>query len=75
MSDLIWIGNTMKKTKTYLFFRDKHFYPVEEDSDEKVLKHVPLNPGTTRIETIEGRVIYRAPNEEPNVPFKTCNKS
>jgi hypothetical protein len=61
MSDLIWIGNTMKKTKTYLFFRDKHFYPVEEDSDEKVLKHVPLNPGTTRIETIEGRVIYRAP--------------
>ena len=47
--------------KTYVFFRDKYFYPVEEESDEKVLKHVPLNPGTTRIETIDGRVIYEAP--------------
>ncbi len=51
----------MAKMKTYLFFREGHFYPVEEESDEKVLKHVPLNPGTTRIETIDGRVIYRAP--------------
>lgn len=49
-----------KKMKTYLFFRDCLFYPVEEESDEKVLKHVPLNPGTTRIETLEGRVIYDA---------------
>jgi hypothetical protein len=33
--------------KTYLFFRrEGHFYPVEEESDEKVLKHVALNPGT-----------------------------
>lgn len=46
--------------KTYLFFREGHFYPVEEESDEKVLTHVPLNPGTLRIETIEGRVIYDA---------------
>jgi hypothetical protein len=45
----------------WLFFRDGHFYPIEEESDEKVLKHVPLNPGTKRIETIEGRVIYTAP--------------
>jgi len=50
-----------KPMKTYIFFRDKHFYPVEEESDEKVLKHVPLNPGTTRIETIDGRVVYEAP--------------
>jgi len=26
--------------KTYLFFRDGMFYPVEEESDEKVLKQV-----------------------------------
>jgi hypothetical protein len=52
---------TMAKMKTYLFFREGHFYPVEEESDEKVLKHVPLNPGTKRIETIEGRVVYQAP--------------
>jgi hypothetical protein len=51
----------MAKMKTYLFFREGHFYLVEEESDEKVLKHVPLNPGTKRIETTEGRVIYQAP--------------
>jgi hypothetical protein len=51
----------MSKMKTYLFFREGHFYPVEEESDEKVLKHVPLNPGTTKIETIDGRVIYERP--------------
>lgn len=50
----------MKKMKTYLFFREGFFYPIEEESDEKVLAHVPLNPGTKRIETIEGRVIYDA---------------
>jgi hypothetical protein len=36
---------------------------VEEESDEKVLKHVPLNPGTTRIETIQGRLVYQAPTQ------------
>jgi hypothetical protein len=48
------------RMKTYLFFREGMFYPVEEVSDEKVLKHVPLNPGTLRVETVEGRVIYDA---------------
>jgi hypothetical protein len=51
----------MTKMKTYVFFRDRHFYMVEEESDEKVLKHVPLNPGTVKIETVDGRVIYQAP--------------
>lgn len=36
-----------KPMQTYLFFRDGMFYPIEEESDEKVLKHVPLNPATT----------------------------
>lgn len=46
--------------KTYLFFREGFFYPVEEENDEKVLNHVELNPGTLRIETIDGRVIFDA---------------
>lgn len=50
----------MAKMKTYLFFREGHFYPIEEENDEKVLKHVELNPGTRRIETIDGRVVYDA---------------
>lgn len=43
----------------YIFHRDEHFYPVEDESDEKVLKHVPLNPGTRRVETIDGRIILQ----------------
>lgn len=50
-----------KRMQTYLFFRQGFFYPIEEESDEKVMKHVPLNPGTLRIETIDGRVLYEAP--------------
>lgn len=44
----------------YLFFREGFFYPIEEENDEKVLAHVPLNPGTLRIETVDGRVVYEA---------------
>lgn len=50
----------MSKMKTYLFFREGMFYPVEEASDEKVMKHISLNPDTLRVETIEGRVLYDA---------------
>lgn len=50
-------------TQVYIFFRDGFFYPVEEESDEKVLKHVPLNPGTKKIETLDGRVIYEEPKK------------
>jgi hypothetical protein len=43
---------------TYVFFREGFFYFIEEENDEKVLKHVELNPGTKRIETVDGRVVY-----------------
>lgn len=43
----------------HIFFRDRYFYPVEGIKDDKeVLVHVALNPGTTRVETIDGRVVY-----------------
>jgi hypothetical protein len=51
----------MKQMQTYLFFRDGFFYPVEEENDEKVMKHIALNPGTLRVEAIDGRVLYEAP--------------
>jgi hypothetical protein len=50
----------MAKMETSLFFRDGFFYPVEEENDEKVLKHIELNPGTRKITTAEGRVVYDA---------------
>jgi hypothetical protein len=43
---------------TYVFFREGFFYFIEEENDEKVLNHVELNPGTKRIETVDGRVVY-----------------
>jgi hypothetical protein len=45
----------------YIFYREGFFYPIEEEDDEKVLEHVDLNPGTKKIETLEGRVVYQEP--------------
>lgn len=43
----------------YIFFRGSHWYPVEGiERDEDVFEHVRLNPGTTRVEHIDGRVIF-----------------
>lgn len=44
----------------YLFFREGMFYPIEDESDEKVLAHIPLNPGTLKVETFDGRVVWEA---------------
>jgi hypothetical protein len=43
----------------YIFVRDDGFYPVEEVTDEKVIAHAPLNPGTRRIEDSEGRIVWQ----------------
>jgi len=44
--------------QTYIFFREGMFYPVElrDDADAKV--NAELNPGTIRVEDIEGRVVW-----------------
>lgn len=43
----------------YIFFRGNFFYPVEGiERDEDVFEHVRLNPGTTRVEHIDGRMIW-----------------
>lgn len=42
----------------YIFFRKEGWYPVEAKDDADVLRHVPLNPGTLRVENVEGRVIW-----------------
>lgn len=44
----------------YIFFRDDMWYPVECKDDAEVLVHVELNPGTTRVEDMNGRVVWRA---------------
>lgn len=49
----------MDNMKTYIFFRDTGWYPIQEVSDEKVLAHIPLNPGTRKVETVDGRVLWQ----------------
>lgn len=47
--------------RIYLFFRDRHFYPVEGiKNDAEALVHVGMNPGTTKVEDMAGRVVWDA---------------
>lgn len=45
-------------TEPFVFFRDGHFYVVEIPPDQ-VLANVELNPGTIRVEDIEGNIVWR----------------
>lgn len=49
---------TDQKTELFLFFREGHFYPVEIPRDQ-VLANVELNPGTLKVEDIEGNIVWR----------------
>ena len=44
--------------QSYIFFRTEGWYPVECDDDAEVLVHIELNPGTIRVEDIDGRVVW-----------------
>lgn len=45
--------------KTYLFFRLEGFYPLElPDRDDQIIDHVKCNPGTIRVEDLEGNIIW-----------------
>ena len=45
-----------------LFFRNQHFYPIQlsglKPTADEVPDHVALNPGTTRVESLFGEVIW-----------------
>lgn len=54
--------NAPIKYQTYLFFR-KHegfdyFYPVQLRNDDDVLPNVECNPGTVKVTTEDGRVVW-----------------
>ena len=49
---------------TYLFYRlnqagDQFFYPVELAGDGEVLPNVESNPGTVKVTTLNGRIVWR----------------
>ena len=45
--------------KVVIFFRKEGFYPIEVREDEDLSKHAELNPGTLRIEDIDGNILWR----------------
>jgi hypothetical protein len=45
-------------TRVVIFFRKDTWYPLELPVDEDLSKHAELNPGTLRIETVHGKLLW-----------------
>ena len=43
----------------YIFFRKGMWYPLEMKNDADACANAECNPGTTRVEDIKGRVVWR----------------
>lgn len=50
----------LRKKKVYLFFRAGQFYPLELWDDREAVANAECNPGTTRVETVNGRRVWTA---------------
>ncbi len=54
--------------RTVIFFREGHFYPIDlpdgQDGPEHIADHAELNPGTLRVEGLDGEVLWSAPNKQ-----------
>jgi len=48
--------------KTYLFFREDGFYPIELKDDEDAIKNAIHNKGTLRVEDLKGNIIWQLSN-------------
>lgn len=46
-------------TKPVVFFRTEGWYSILVYEDEDLSRHVELNPGTLRIEDMDGNVLWR----------------
>ena len=50
--------------KTYIFFRDETFYPIELYDDDDAIVNALCNPGTTKVEDTKGKVIWEEKQKE-----------
>lgn len=48
----------MESDRVVIFFRKEGFYPVQFTPNCKVEDHVRLNPGTIRVEELNGKIIW-----------------
>lgn len=46
-------------TVVVIFFREEGWYPMELPEASDWAEHAALNPGTLRIETLDGDVLWR----------------
>lgn len=51
----------MGEKRIYLFFRGGFFYPLELADDADAIANAECNPGTSRVEDLDGNVVWRAP--------------
>lgn len=49
--------------RIYVFFRDIGFYPLELLDDKQAVDNAECNPGTLRVEDIDGRVVWEPAKE------------
>jgi hypothetical protein len=43
----------------YVFFREGMFYPITLRNDEDARRNAECNPGTLRVEDIDGNIVWR----------------
>jgi hypothetical protein len=44
--------------KVYIFFRKEGWYPLNLGSDEEARANAEHNPGTLKVETVQGRLVW-----------------
>ena len=52
------MSDSQALVQTVIFFREGMFYPVEGRANEDWAEHARLNPGTLRVESIDGVVLW-----------------
>ena len=55
--------NTQAPKKVYIFFRKGGWYPLELWNDKDAVANALNNPGTIKVETVKGRVVWKAKNQ------------
>lgn len=46
---------------TFIFHRAEGWYPVDLASEAVAVEHAVSNPGTKRVETVDGKIIFPLP--------------
>lgn len=49
----------VRKMEVYIFIRKEGFYPVELRDDDDAKRNAEINPGTLRVEDLNGRVVWK----------------